>query len=1171
MLFIIGGTLILTIFSMIAYFSMDFFGNSQPIIPSNELTIVTGSAEKTYDGTPLTESWWTIKTGALIAGDTIDVAMISSITTPGTIPNEIGVTIFNAQGRVVTGYYQITYELGSLIVHPRPLILETSSAEKMYDGMPLTNPTWRVVSGQPAPTHRIGAVMNATMTTPGTIENIVGITIYDENEQIVTQHYNITYDFGTLTVHPREITIQTQGAVKLYDGFSLINPEWSFYSGQLADNHWIYGVMNATITTPGTIDNAIGITIYDQNHQDVTQHYNIAFNIGTLRIIPRDITIQTQSAEKTYDGTALSNPNWTILSGQLAPSHRIETVVNAAITTPGSISNFAGITIYDQNNEVVTQFYAINYNFGTLTIHPIRLTIQTPSKDKIYDGTALSNPTWTIFSGQPAPNHRIEAVMGSSITTPGSIENRVGITIFDEDNEMVTEHYEIIFDFGTLTVQPLRLTIQTSSDEKFYDGISLSKPTWTLLSGQLFDTHRIESLMTSALVYPGMIQNIVGITILDQNNQVVTQYYDITYDFGWLKIHPITILIKSNSASKVYDGEPLISNEWEMVGTLIDGHELVVNVNSGLTDVGTILNQISAYAIDQQGTIVNAYYQFIYEPGTLTVKSSAYSSGSISRSSFPVSKEDVFQIFAGVSETFYFRDLSWGNYDGNGWSGGVPHDVMISTNPLRFASFALAESGRSVIPIQVDYLRNQLPYLLPYHAMNALLMADDIHVSGNTAGILDFDVIVYFYNGSDSIQLQNASLASEELAYRDYVYRNYLSLPDSTRAGMLVLATQNGLDPSSPTLITDVQSYISNAATYNLDFPTIPDGEDIALYFLEVSKEGICQHFATAGVLMYRAMGIPARYVTGYVGSAIANQWAMVTGDMAHAWVEIYLNGMGWIPIEVTGGGSGIGGGSGGESKIKISAMPMQVVEPYALGKTIFASDVAFFGFKDYEARGYTYSATFTGELSTIGKAESKIVSLVIYDETGQDVTRKFAITKLPGKLQLYTETIHLITSGASKVYDGTALTNDVWSIDGELLDGHYVATIRFSGKQTNVGTSTNNATIVILDEDGNDVTSIYQILPSFGDLSVTPKLLTIQSGSASKRYDGITLTAQTYDITAGSLNPTDVLEVLISGKQKFIGKSINTIASVIITSQGIDVTNNYTIVIIEGELIVTP
>ncbi len=73
-------------------------------------------------------------------------------------------------------------------------------------------------------------------------------------------------------------------------------------------------------------------------------------------------------------------------------------------------------------------------------------------------------------------------------------------------------------------------------------------------------------------------------------------------------------------------------------------------------------------------------------------------------------------------------------------------------------------------------------------------------------------------------------------------------------------------------------------------------------YFLLESKQGFCSYFATAFVLLAQAEGFPARYAEGFCVSMEDSTEAMVYSNMSHAWPEVYLEGVGWIPFEPTPG-----------------------------------------------------------------------------------------------------------------------------------------------------------------------------------------------------------------------------------------------------------------------------
>ena len=97
--------------------------------------------------------------------------------------------------------------------------------------------------------------------------------------------------------------------------------------------------------------------------------------------------------------------------------------------------------------------------------------------------------------------------------------------------------------------------------------------------------------------------------------------------------------------------------------------------------------------------------------------------------------------------------------------------------------------------------------------------------------------------------------------------------------------------------------HVKGSARYDLQTPRMPeDRDDFAQWFLEESETGYCVHFASAAVVLLRAEGIPARYVTGYLASTQAGETVTVVEENAHAWVECYVNGVGWILMEPTPG-----------------------------------------------------------------------------------------------------------------------------------------------------------------------------------------------------------------------------------------------------------------------------
>lgn len=112
-----------------------------------------------------------------------------------------------------------------------------------------------------------------------------------------------------------------------------------------------------------------------------------------------------------------------------------------------------------------------------------------------------------------------------------------------------------------------------------------------------------------------------------------------------------------------------------------------------------------------------------------------------------------------------------------------------------------------------------------------------------------------------------------------------------------------------------LRDYLSNEYEYALDPPEAGKNGDFAEFFLFEGKKGYCVHFATAMTLMSRSLGIPARYTEGYRMDKTGYNYVLASN--AHAWCEIYIKGIGWLPFDAVSEGdfaSGQAGESTGEN-----------------------------------------------------------------------------------------------------------------------------------------------------------------------------------------------------------------------------------------------------------------
>jgi hypothetical protein len=97
---------------------------------------------------------------------------------------------------------------------------------------------------------------------------------------------------------------------------------------------------------------------------------------------------------------------------------------------------------------------------------------------------------------------------------------------------------------------------------------------------------------------------------------------------------------------------------------------------------------------------------------------------------------------------------------------------------------------------------------------------------------------------------------------------------------------------------------LQHGFTYTLQAPLLPDRADAVDEFLFVTHQGSCETFASALAVLLRAAGVPARLVTGYTSGSynVLTGYYEVRNSDAHAWVEMFQPGAGWIEMEATPG-----------------------------------------------------------------------------------------------------------------------------------------------------------------------------------------------------------------------------------------------------------------------------
>lgn len=195
---------------------------------------------------------------------------------------------------------------------------------------------------------------------------------------------------------------------------------------------------------------------------------------------------------------------------------------------------------------------------------------------------------------------------------------------------------------------------------------------------------------------------------------------------------------------------------------------------------------------------------------------------------------------------------------------------------------------------------------------------DSRYIKARNATKTSFYLWDYFSIYENTLySFEQASRYDWESWYEEFVKKNYLEVPSDMQN---VKKVAKEVNRDSGTFYTStinekrmkyayaVVDWMKDNTTYSMDLPSVPSGVDPVEYFLGDTRMGYCMHYASASVLILRELGVPARYTSGYIVDKElfcrrdSRFIASVPDNRAHAWVEIYLNGVGWVPVEVTKG-----------------------------------------------------------------------------------------------------------------------------------------------------------------------------------------------------------------------------------------------------------------------------
>ena len=587
------------------------FDRTYEINPAT-LTVTTPSANKVYDGTPLTAEG-TIS--GFVNKETATFTTTGSQTEVGSSSNTYSI---EWNGTAKSSNYKISETVGTLTVteNENEIVVTTKHSSYTYDG--LAHGTEVTVSNLPKGYSLDKATSSATATDVTTAIEATCDTLVIKNAEgkDVTNNLKITKVPGSITITPATLTVTTPSANKVYDGTPLT-----------ADGT-ISGFVNketATFTTTGSqteVGNSKNTYSIKWNGTAKSTNYQISEAVGTLTVTQQ--SIDPEDPENNYNGVTINNPSNSVYDGK---EHKWSPAVtdkegNALVEGTDyevtySTSDFRNVT-----GTITVTITGIGNYTGKVTrtyeITPKAYTVTTESANKVYDGTALTagGKIEGIVDGE-----NVEFKVTGSQTNKGTSKNTYSLKW---NGSAIETNYALASEtIGDLTVTEQTIDPGKDPDKPNpnYSGVTINKPSNKVYDGK---EHKWSPAVTdkegNALVEgtdyevaysTSDFTNVTGtitvtITGIGNYTGTVTRTYEIT---------PKAYTVTTNSAKKVYDGTALTAGG--KIEGIVSGETVEFTTTGSRTVEGTSKN---TYSLKWNGSAIQTNYKLAKESiGDLTV------------------------------------------------------------------------------------------------------------------------------------------------------------------------------------------------------------------------------------------------------------------------------------------------------------------------------------------------------------------------------------------------------------------------------------------------------------------------------------------------------------------------------------------------------------------------
>ncbi len=543
--------------------------------------------------------------------------------------------------------FEIKYICGTVEITKRPVTVTTQSATVVYNGLEhsFTNFTYidsalylenfdaindalnsinsSINSGVlNSHGHSVQLVDAPVFTDADTYENTLTVKIiasrisvptehegYDVNNNIVnnttgaiveeidlTANYEITYEYGTVVIEKRPITLRPEDLVKEYDGTPLRHDSCKVTVPVQLDKNkvgiaWLqadfkaFGEQTEAGTSNAAVDrDSVEFFLYrERNYKDIdvpddvteiiplsADNFAVSYEEGDLTVTKRALTVTTDSFEAVYNGKEVIFQSAT--ADRLVEGHRTLLTYLTDRYGPNAgeypvLVDTEQTLVLDADGNDMTENYAINHVFGNVTIVKRPIAIDVLGGEVVYDGKPHNSEflDYQIVTapGEESPlldGHRIVAspMEDEPYINADTYIHDLSIEIFDGETP-VTNNYNIITYTGTVTVKPRPVIICGEDAEGvMFDGTYHTFTNFTISpisSYPLAEGHTAEAYGYEEFYKAGRHRNSHTLKVFDENGKDVSKNYSISCDSGTVIIDPRPVVVKSEDVDMVYNGE----------------------------------------------------------------------------------------------------------------------------------------------------------------------------------------------------------------------------------------------------------------------------------------------------------------------------------------------------------------------------------------------------------------------------------------------------------------------------------------------------------------------------------------------------------------------------------------------------------------------------------------